>query len=110
MYIYLGDVSNNVPTPHIWYIYPPSEFAGNNVTIVGQGFGTSQAARNGAAKYDDVPVVVNTWSQTAAGAHAYDAARAIQAANDVVNVEHQRILVTLPNPAVDDFFTVETDA
>lgn len=108
-YIYLGDVSSNVPTPHLWYVYPPSEFRGGVVTLIGQGFGTSQAVVNGQALYDGIPVTVNNWAQTAAGVHAYDNLRVIQSSNDVVNVEHERIDVVVPVAAVDDYFSVRTD-
>jgi hypothetical protein len=109
-YTYLGDVSMNVPTPHVWYVYPPSGLAGTQVDIVGSGFGPTQPTYAGVIEYGGVPQAPLGWAETAAGAHAYDGARVIQSPNDVVNVEHQRITVDVPNPAVDDYFTVETNA
>lgn len=109
-YIYFGSVSDNVPTPHVWYVYPPVGVVGTQVEVVGSGFGTSEAQYAGTCKYGGVTQSPVSWVETAAGVDAYNAARAIQAPNNVVKVEHQRVTVLVPNPAVDDYFTVETNA
>lgn len=107
-YVYY-EANDGVPTPHIWYIYPPSGQAGDSVQVVGFGFGTAQATYGGVVQYADVNQAILDWDEVAAGGSAYTGARAIQSPNDVVNVEHQRILVAVPALAADDYFQVETN-
>lgn len=109
-YAEFADVSTNVPTPHIWYVYPDSVRIGDEVNIVGHGFGDSAAEYAGVAKEGATTVAPTSWGRTAATVDAYGSARAIEGLNDFVNVEYQRIKFTVPPGATDDLVTVVTNA
>lgn len=109
-YAWLGDVSTNVPTPHVWYIYPPTARIGEQVDIVGHGFGDNAAEYAGVARLSAAALVIDSWARVAASVDAYGVDRIISSVNDAVNVEHDRIRWTVPITAVDNPVTVETNA
>src|SRR5207342_1819263 len=41
-YIYEGDVSTNVPVPHVWFVWREYGFVEDHIFVYGQGFGTLQ--------------------------------------------------------------------
>jgi hypothetical protein len=109
-YVYFEDVSTDVPTPHLWFLYPPSGYRGDVVQLYGLGFGDNQPEYDGTVKYGTTDFTPVSWSKVNGTGAQFGTGRAIQSANANVNVEHQRIAVTMPIDADDNYFTVETDA
>jgi hypothetical protein len=109
-YVYFEDVSTDVPTPHLWFLYPPSGYRGDVVLLFGMGFGDSVAEYDGVVKYGTEEFTPAHWLKINGTGAQFGTGRAIQSANSNVNVEHQRIAVAMPMDAQDNYFTVETDA
>lgn len=92
-----GDVSTNVPTPHIWYVRPTFGREGWEFKVVGHGFGATEIT------YADAKVLLNAlecgvidWDTIAGTADALIAARRIDPPADDVDPEHEEIRATVP--------------
>lgn len=116
--VLLGDVSTNVPTPHIWFLRPTSGRAGDGLAIIGSGFGDTQVELTGSVEvsYDFgnnwTPVPVVTWQTFPADPNMYGPLRLIQEYPEVVDPQHQEIEVVVPSGATPPgmLVRIKTDA
>lgn len=84
-YVYEGDVSTNRPSPHLWFLWRPFGFAGDEVWLYGQGFGNPQGQYSGHVFIDagpdytdaDIEPGINEWYLQEVTTHAYDDQRTI---------------------------------
>lgn len=97
-FIYLN-VTNDPPTPHIWYLEPAAAFRGDIVTAVGDGFGDSAMAYAGAVLFNEAFVQVTAWYRVPAGVNALSSSRSIDPAHDTVDPEHERVQFRVPDDA-----------
>lgn len=91
-YVWEGDVSTNEPTPHVWFLWKPYGFVGDEVWAYGHGFGNPQSEYTGHLKLrlgpgylpaSDVEPVVTEWYLQEVTAGAYTADRIIYAGTGV---------------------------
>lgn len=83
-YIYL-DANEDPPVPHIWFLWRPYGFGGNEVWAYGHGFGNPRTEFDGAILFnvgpdyttDDVNLGINEWYEQIAGPEAYTENRRI---------------------------------
>jgi hypothetical protein len=117
-YFYEGDVSENIPTPHVWFTWLEYGFATDHVFVYGQGFGTLPEDYGAEVMIDwgpnftlgDVSTAIFDWSvQPAITPDAYNADRRIAKGSDTVppftNVETDIVEIVIPSgivPAVAD--------
>lgn len=108
-YVYLGDVNEDPPTPHLWFLWLPFGFEGDEVWAYGHGFGNPQAELSGSMRVNpgpdygtpDVTAGVNDWYEQPADADAYTEDRTIYpgttGAPPVVNTEVGIIRFLIPS-------------
>lgn len=100
------NVDTTTPSPYIYALRPTAGRVGDGVTLLGAGFGSSQAEYSGVVEgYNDasdewttLPVV--SWVRVAASVDAATADRKIEPYTPDVDPEHDEIQVTVPSWAV----------
>jgi len=94
----MGDVNTLTPTPHIWFVWPEHGRPGQEVTIVGHGFGATQVTHDDArALLNELEMGIISWAQVAGTADALNANRQIERGPPhTVTPEHQEIQATVP--------------
>lgn len=104
-YLYLGDVSTNMPTPHIWWLRPNAGRSGDGIEIICFGAGDLQTTFNGVVEMwqgEDgwVGVPVNTWQVYPPTVNAYTEDRTLDKIANIIDMQHQIIEITVPAGAV----------
>ena len=107
-YIYEGDVSTNVPVPHVWFTWREYGFVEDHIFVYGQGFGTLQAEFDASILFDwgpdftlaDVSAAVFDWSVQPATPDAYGSIRHINRGTAITmpftNVETDIVEIIVP--------------
>lgn len=103
---YYGDISTNVPTPHIWFIRPASGREGDNTFVFGHGFGDTDATYNGNVEYSGVPMLTGAWDRIPG---TISQTRYIDTQALDFQCEHGIILATIPTSVDDGLITVVTN-
>lgn len=102
----LAATTSGVPTPHIWYVFPAFGREGWEFTIVGYGFGDTQATYTGTATLNGLAVSVLSWELIAAVGTGME----IDPVANVANPVHQLITATVPSGGESGLVVVCTNA
>lgn len=81
------------PAPHLWFARPAAGVPGDQVELVGHGFGLL----TGSVTVAGLPATVTAWTREDDTGVSYG--RRIDPATGVVDCQHGRIVVTVPNAA-----------
>jgi hypothetical protein len=100
-YVHEGDVSTNLPDPHIWFLRPTAGRPYDGIDIVGFGFGDLQETHNGVPQiYIDgtwYPLAVTDWTAFPPTPVAYTSGRIIDETWDgYIDPQHQVISIIIP--------------
>lgn len=93
------NVTEDIPTPHIWYVAPDEAYRSQSVAIVGMGFGETQEIFNGYVTFGPTIPPPTSWVEVPPSL-TDPVERMIHANLDVADPEHQRITFDVPNNAV----------
>ena len=104
--MYWGDVSDNTPTPHIWWLKPNAGRSGDGIQIVCFGVGDLQSTFNGVVEiykgiadgWEAVPI--NSWQAYPATVNAYTELRTMDEWENYTDMQHQVVEITVPAGAI----------
>lgn len=102
------NVTDEIPTPHIWYLIPDEGNRGDVIAIIGHGFGEIRETYNGQISFGSTIPAVLSWNLIPPGVHI-PADREINAETDVVTSEHNRVTFRIPSNAVPADVRIITD-
>lgn len=95
-YVYMGDVDDSTPTPHIWFLRPAAGRPGDGIRVIGFGFGDTPTQYNGVLEMllngEWVGVDVTAWQTYPASPDAYTDDRMIDVITGLtVDPQHTEI-------------------
>lgn len=102
----LAYLTSDVPTPHIWYVFPSFGREGWEFKVVGYGFGDTQGTYNGAVLLNALGCSVLSW--TAVAESSTDLT--IDPVTDIAEPIHQEVRCVVPAGAESGLVFVTTDA
>lgn len=98
--------TDDVPTPHIWYVYPDFGREGWEFKVIGYGFGDTQATYNGTVLLNALGCSVIDWQ----GIAETSPDLTIDPVNDIAEPVHQQVRAVVPADAESGLIFICTDA
>ena len=103
-YTYESEVLDEFPNPKIWFTRPGAGKPRDGIMVYGFGWGATAGTYDFELQMeiedDWIPLSISGFQVVAAGVNGYNENRKIDVGNAIITMQHQRVLILIPNEAV----------